>query len=270
MPRPPPPTKSLYGGKHSFAGSAGSQPELPLESAQQVPSGLSRQDQPLGHSESAAQATRAASHALVAVGSQLQSSGTRSGGVLDAEGVGAGIAGSAEPDEPEPELGGELGVPPPLDPEQLHCCCSLQVKPAPQSASAAHESVQRGWHSLLVVVSHVASAGFSGQAPSTQSGGTAPVSLPTQFVCCTSAQAMPSAQSLSTLQEPGRHTETVPGTQGLHDASMQSMAGQPVGSISQVKPLGQLVSPHACSANAACAVNSGANSTNTEQTPRIE
>jgi hypothetical protein len=201
---PPSASKSLNGGKHSFAGSAGVQPELPFESAQHDPSGLSRQDQPLGQSPSAAQAVRTTSHALVPVGSQLQSSGGGAAGALDAEGVGAGIAGSDAPDDPEPGLGGVLAVAVPPDPEHPHCSCSLQVKPAPQSASVAQESVQRGKHSLLVVVVQAATAGFSEHAPSTQSGGLS--ALPVQLVCCTSAQAMPSAQSLSTLQGPGRQT----------------------------------------------------------------
>jgi hypothetical protein len=56
-PKPLPPRMSLYGGMQSLAGSAGVQPLLPLESAQQVPSGLSRHDQPLGQPASLLHAT---------------------------------------------------------------------------------------------------------------------------------------------------------------------------------------------------------------------
>jgi hypothetical protein len=155
------------------------------------------------------------SQAFTPVGSQLTTGG--SAGVVEEEGAGVGVgAGSAEPepepDEPdEPDEPGpdEPGAAPPLEPDVLHCCCSLQLKPAPQSASATHGRAQRGRHSLPVVVVQLASLFVcSGQEPSVQAGAGV-VASPLQLVCATSAHAMPSAQSESALHGPGRHTETI-------------------------------------------------------------
>ena len=121
----PPAEKSVYGGVQTFAGSTGSQLELPSDDDEHALLRVASQVKPGTHPASLVHATSMTLQAFSPLGWQLQLS------ELDWE-------------EPEPD---EPGVEPPADPLQLHSCRSSQVKPAPQSAAVVQGSVQRDIHS---------------------------------------------------------------------------------------------------------------------------
>ena len=163
----------------TLAGSATWQPRWPVESAQQVLFGLSRQVQSVGQSALAVHAFTTATQAKVPVGAHVHVDGDAP---PSAEGATAGVpVGASEavlgavvpvlPGVPPPvavPVGAARpgsAVPVPLDPVQVQDSCSLHSNPAPQSDAvwqgSSHRAVQRRTVVLVQVLAR-SSAGAVG------------------------------------------------------------------------------------------------------------
>lgn len=71
------------------------------------------------------------------------------------------------------------------------------------------------------------------------------------------AHTISTPQSESALHAAGRHTSVAAAVHGVQFLSTHAMSGHAPGSLSQLKPLGQLTSPQASSANAVTLISSG-------------